>query len=561
MNKDKSIYKKTFFYFAIVIGVGTISAIISLLVPILIGSSIDNTVVNNGINFKNIIQILFFYTIIFILETLLAVLTVKLSNLFVKRIRNELFKKMQNLPMSYIDKKNHGELLSIFTVSIENILIAILQALPKIVNGIIIVIGAVFIMVNINLVMASITIIFAPIMYFITRFITKKTNSLFKSRGNIISKLNGLTQEGITEQKTIRNFNYQEKSFKKFNDINEELYKIGRKAQMYSSLINPFTRFVGNLTYVIVGATGVVLLRFGEISIGTISTFFIYANLFSKPFQEITSIITELQIAFTSYKRINQFLKEKEEKKANNKKEVVISGNIVFKDVSFSYKQGSKFIENMNLTVKQGENIAIVGKTGSGKTTIANLIMRFYHIDSGEIIIDGENIENIEAEVLRKNIGIVLQDTKLFTGTVKENISYGKEDASLEDIVNAAKLAGADEFINRLPNGYDTVIDNESKLSEGEIQLITIARVILMNPPILILDEATSNVDIITENKVQQAFMKLMKSATTFIIAHRLSTIKLADRIIVIENGNIVEEGTHEELIKKKKYYYELYET
>lgn len=337
--------------------------------------------------------------------------------------------------------------------------------------------------------------------------------------------------------------------------------KCGRKAVFYSSLTNPFTRFVGNLTYVVVGISGVILCSLGEIAIGTISTFFIYANLFAKPFQEITSIITEIQIAIASYKGIRKFLKEKEEKKLKEKAEIKINGNIELKDVNFSYKEGVKFIENMNLTIKQGEKIAIVGKTGSGKTTIANLIMRFYHINSGEIIINGENIENIPADVLRKNIGIVLQDTKLFTGTVKENISYGKEDASLEEIENAAKIAGADEFIRKLPKGYDTILNNESALSEGEIQLITIARVVLTKPPILILDEATSNVDIITENKVQKAFLELMKNATTFIIAHRLSTIKSADRIIVIEDGNIVEEGTHEELLMNKKYYYELYNT
>lgn len=285
-----------------------------------------------------------------------------------------------------------------------------------------------------------------------------------------------------------------------------------------------------------------------------------YVNIFARPFNQITGVMSELQTAFSSANKIVEFLQTEDEKTTVKDNIKNIKGNIDFINVKFSYNKDTKFIENMNLSVKQGESIAIVGKTGAGKTSIVNLIMRFYDINKGKILIDGVNINDIPKEVLRKNIGIVLQDTKLFTGTIKENIAYGKKDTTDEEILNAIKMSGSDTFIKRLPNGYDTVITEKTFLSAGEIQLITIARMFLIKPPILILDEATSNVDIVTENKIQEAFLELMKDATTFIIAHHLSTIKSADRIIVIENGNIVEEGKHEELLSKKGKYFEMYE-
>lgn len=558
---NKKIYRKFIFYLCIIIVFGIISSVISLIVPKLIGDTIDYVIKENENSYiiENVIKIFTFYALVFVLDALSSILVVKASNKFIKTIRDELFFKLQNLSINYIDKNSNGEIISYFTVDAENILIAIMQGVPKIINGACIILGSIIIMLGINFTMGIITIFSAPIMYFLSKFVTNKTNHMFKNRADIVSYLNGIVQEGVTSKKTITDFNYQSTSFNKFKNVNENLYKVGRKAQFYSSLTNPFTRFAYNITYIIVGITGVILCSLGKITVGTISSFFIYANLFARPSQEITSIITEIQIAIASAKRIREFLRKEEEKYIIKNSDIKIQGSIEFKNVSFSYEKGKKFIENMNLKVRKGEKVAIVGKTGSGKTTIANLIMRFYHINSGEILIDGENIENIPSDVLRKNIGIVLQDTRLFTGTVKDNISYGNKRASEEEIKNAAKLAGADEFIMKLPNGYDTVLNNESTLSEGELQLLTIARVILTKPPILILDEATSNVDIITENKVQKAFSSLMKDATTFIIAHRLSTTKSADRIIVIENGNIVEAGNYEELMEKRGKYFELY--
>ena len=558
---NKKIYRKFIFYLCIIIVFGIISSVISLIVPKLIGDTIDYVIKENENSYiiENVIKIFTFYALVFVLDALSSILVVKASNKFIKTIRDELFFKLQNLSINYIDKNSNGEIISYFTVDAENILIAIMQGVPKIINGACIILGSIIIMLGINFTMGIITIFSAPIMYFLSKFVTNKTNHMFKNRADIVSYLNGIVQEGVTSKKTITDFNYQSTSFNKFKNVNENLYKVGRKAHFYSSLTNPFTSFAYNITYIIVGITGVILCSLGKITVGTISSFFIYANLFARPFQEITSIITEIQIAIASAKRIRKFLRKEEEKYIIKNSDIKIQGSIEFKNVSFSYEKGKKFIENMNLKVRKGEKVAVVGKTGSGKTTIANLIMRFYHINSGEILIDGENIENIPSDVLRKNIGIVLQDTRLFTGTVKDNISYGNKRASEEEIKNAAKLAGADEFIMKLPNGYDTVLNNESTLSEGELQLLTIARVILTKPPILILDEATSNVDIITENKVQKAFSSLMKDATTFIIAHRLSTTKSADRIIVIENGNIVEAGNYEELMEKRGKYFELY--
>lgn len=415
-------------------------------------------------------------------------------------------------------------------------------------------------MIKLNYIMAIITILSAPVMYFISRFIVNRTKKMFEARNELISKINGYTGEIISNNKTVKNFNYTKVTEDKFNKINKELYEDGKKAQFYSSLTNPCTRFINNLTYIIIGIVGIVLTKNGQANLGIITSFLLYVNIFARPFNEITGVMSELETAISSSNKIKEFLEGEEE--VNNVRNEIkdIQGNIDFINVDFSYSKDTKFIENMNLSVKKGESVAIVGKTGAGKTSIVNLIMKFYDINKGKILIDGINIDDIPKDILRKNIGIVLQDTKLFTGTIKENIAYGKKDATDEEIVNVAKLSGCDTFIRRLPNGYDTFITEKTFLSAGEIQLITIARMFLIKPPILILDEATSNVDIVTENKIQGSFLELMKGATTFIIAHHLSTIKSADRIIVVENGNIVEEGKHEELLRKKGKYYEIYE-
>ncbi len=553
---------KNKFSLILIIAFSIISTVLTLIAPILVGDIIEKIVILDMQSIvKQISIIAYIYITIFVLDSFSVINVSKVSSKIGNKIREELFSMLHRIPISYIDKNSHGEIVNKFSFDVENICLAIIQVVSKIVVGLVTIIGAIIIMVKLNYIMAIITFFSAPIMYFISRFIINRTKEMFKSRGEIISKINGYTGEIISNNKTVKDFNYVKIAENKFNEMNEKLCEDGKKAQFYSSLTNPCTRFVNNLTYIIIGIVGIILTKNGEADLGIITSFLMYVNIFARPFNEITGVMSEVQTAISSSNKIKEFLESQEEVNTVKSYKKNIKGNIDFINVNFSYNKNTKFIENMNLSVKQGECIAIVGKTGAGKTSIVNLIMKFYDINKGKILIDGINIDDIPKDVLRKNIGIVLQDTKLFTGTIKENIAYGKKDATDEEIVNAAKLSGSDTFIRRLPNGYDTLITEKTFLSAGEIQLITIARMFLIKPPILILDEATSNVDIVTENKIQGAFLELMKGATTFIIAHHLSTIKSADRIIVVENGNIVEEGKHEELLRKKGKYYELYES
>lgn len=561
-NTLKEYIFKNIFSIIWIISSSIVSTILTLIAPILVGDIIKKIAILDMQSIaKQILLIACIYIAIFVLDSLSVTNVSKLSSKIGSRIREKLFSKLHRIPISYIDKNSHGEIANKFSFDVENICLAIIQVASKIVVGVVTIIGAIIIMIKLNYIMAIITIFSAPVMYFISRFIVNRTKEMFKSRGETISKINGYTGEVISNNKTVKDFNYTRITEDKFDKMNEKLYEDSKKAQFYSSLTNPCTRFVNNLTYIIIGIASIILTKNGEADLGIITSFLMYVNIFARPFNEITGVMSELQTAISSANKIKEFLESQEEEDSIKNEIKNIQGNIDFINVDFSYSRDTKFIENMNLSVKQGESIAIVGKTGAGKTSIVNLIMKFYDINKGKILIDGINIDDIPKDVLRKNIGVVLQDTKLFTGTIKENIAYGKKDATDEEIVNAAKLSGSDTFIKRLPNGYDTVITEKTFLSAGEIQLITIARMFLIKPPILILDEATSNVDIVTENKIQGAFLELMKGATTFIIAHHLSTIKSADRIIVVENGNIIEEGKHEELLRKKGKYYELYES
>ena len=541
----------------LIIFFSTLISILNVISPMLVGTIIDRIV---EIKWQEFIKYLLYLGIIYLLIYVLSYLQNKFLSKFVTdiqyKIRKELFEKITNLKIKELDKSESGDILNSFSIDIENISIGIMQGVPKIINGITTVLILGIIMLKINVYLALIVIAIAPIMYCVSRFVTKSTNKFFKERANIIGKLNNNSEEFVTYQELIKDFNYEKYRINEFDKINQELYKTGVKAQFYSSLTNPSTRIVSNLAYIIVGIVGTVLMIKNQVTIGNISSFLMYTNIFNRPFNEITSILTEIQTAKASFNRIQEFMIKDEEENIG-KEEISFNGDIEFKDVEFSYTE-NKFIEKFNLKVKNGEKIAIVGRTGAGKTTIINMILRFYDIKNGEILIDGVNIKNIDLKCLRRNIGIVLQDTKLFTGTVSENIRYGMNNISNEEIKRVARLANADSFINKLPQKYDTIINNDV-LSSGEIQLITIARAMLRNPKILILDEATSNVDLVTENKIQNSMLELMKNRTTFIIAHRLSTIKNADRIIYLENGNIMEQGTHKELMDKKGKYYQMY--
>ncbi len=560
-------YIKNCKYSIIIITIFSIlSSIMTILAPIYIGKTIDSTIPFIKENLiTEIIKLLLIYVILFISNLLLNKALIKFATKTSKTLRADLFEKTNKLTLKYLDKNPYGDTLNRFTVDVENVSNGLIQSVSKITMGIITVIISIIIMIKINKVMTVILICIAPIMYIISRFVGRNTTKLFSKRAEKISDINGYTEEALTGFKTIKNFNSEQYFENNFKNKNESLKNVGIKSQFYSSLTNPSTRFVSNLAYIVVAISGIMIIKStadAHFSIGNLTTFLVYTNVFTRPFNEITSIISEIQTAIASAKRIFDYLNEKEE--PQNSKIVQldkIEGRVEFKNVYFSYINNKKFIEKFNLIANPKQNIAIVGKTGAGKTTIVNLLMRFYEINSGEITIDGVNIQNISKEFLRKNIGIVLQDTKLFTGTIKENISYGSPNATDEEIKQAAKMAYAHEFIERLPEGYNTYIKNQNMLSPGEIQLINIARVMLTKPPIIILDEATSNIDIVTENKISNAFNKLIKNSTSFIIAHRLSTIKNADKIIFIENGNIIEEGTHEQLLAKKGKYYSMYET
>ena len=560
-------YIKNCKYSIIIITIFSIlSSIMTILAPIYIGKTIDSTIPFIKENLiTEIIKLLLIYVVLFISNLLLNKALIKLATKTSKVIRADLFEKTDRLTLKYLDKNPYGDTLNRFTVDVENVSNGLIQSVSKITMGIITVIISIIIMIKINKVMTVILICIAPIMYIISRFVGRNTTKLFSKRAEKVSDINGYTEEALTGFKTIKNFNSEQYFENNFKNKNESLKNVGIKSQFYSSLTNPSTRFVSNLAYIVVAISGIMIIKStadAHFSIGNLTTFLVYTNVFTRPFNEITSIISEIQTAIASAKRIFDYLNEKEE--PQNSKIVQldkIEGRVEFKNVYFSYINNKKFIEKFNLIANPKQNIAIVGKTGAGKTTIVNLLMKFYEINSGEITIDGVNIQNISKEFLRKNIGIVLQDTKLFTGTIKENISYGSPNATDEEIKQAAKMAYAHEFIERLPEGYNTYIKNQNMLSPGEIQLINIARVMLTKPPILILDEATSNIDIVTENKISNAFNKLIKNSTSFIIAHRLSTIKNEDKIIFIENGNIIEEGTHEQLLAKKGKYYSMYET
>lgn len=560
-------YIKNCKYSIIIITIFSIlSSIMTILAPIYIGKTIDSTIPFIKENLiTEIIKLFLIYVVLFISNLLLNKALIKFATKTSKALRADLFKKTNKLTLKYLDKNPYGDTLNRFTVDVENVSNGLIQSVSKITMGIITVIISIIIMIKINKVMTVILICIAPIMYIISRFVGRNTTKLFSKRAEKISDINGYTEEALTGFKTIKNFNSEQYFENNFKNKNESLKNVGIKSQFYSSLTNPSTRFVSNLAYIVVAISGIMIIKStadAHFSIGNLTTFLVYTNVFTRPFNEITSIISEIQTAIASAKRIFDYLNEKEE--PQNSKIVQldkIEGRVEFKNVYFSYINNKKFIEKFNLIANPKQNIAIVGKTGAGKTTIVNLLMRFYEINSGEITIDGVNIQNISKEFLRKNIGIVLQDTKLFTGTIKENISYGSPNATDEEIKQAAKMAYAHEFIERLPEGYNTYIKNQNMLSPGEIQLINIARVMLTKPPIIILDEATSNIDIVTENKISNAFNKLIKNSTSFIIAHRLSTIKNADKIIFIENGNIIEEGTHEQLLAKKGKYYSMYET
>ena len=436
-----------------------------------------------------------------------------------------------------------------------------MQGITQLFSGIVTVVGSLVLMFLLDWRITLCVIVITIICIFVSKAIATNSGKMFRLQAQTIGELNGYVSETVGNLKVVKAFGYEDKSSEVFGEINARLYDCGQKAQFYSSLVNPTTRYINNLAYISVGVLGGLAALAGHLSVGIISSFLIYATQFARPINDMTSILTQLQSAQAAAARIFALGEIEPETPDEDRPELEVkNGEVMFKDVDFSYNKDKELIKDLNIAAKPGQRVAIVGPTGAGKTTIVNLLMNFYGVDKGTIFVDGQAIDSVQRDSLRKNFGMVLQDTWLFAGTVKENIAYGQEGATEEEIINAAKAASAHGFIKRLPNGYDTMITEDGgNLSSGQKQLLTIARAMLSDPKILILDEATSNVDTMTEQRIQKAFLKMMEGRTSFIIAHRLSTIREADLILVMDKGRIIEQGTHNELIAKNGFYTKLY--
>ncbi|GKU25541.1 ABC transporter ATP-binding protein [Clostridium folliculivorans] len=550
----------------LVIAFALASNILSIVAPFFTGKAIDYMVDKGQVNFSAILKIVVLLSIIYglsaVLQWFLSIFTNVISNRTVKDIRDELFEKLNTMPLKYYDSKAHGDIISRFTNDIDAISEGLLQGITQLFSGIITFVGSLIFMIDLSPVITLVVVVMTPLCFLLSSFIAKNSKKMFREQSKTLGELNGYIEEVIGNQKIVKAFNYEERSEKAFKEINGRLYECGRRAQFFSSLTNPGTRYINNITYILSGIIGAIVSVAGGFSIGKISSFLIYSNQFAKPINDITSITTQLQSAMASAERVFAILDEQGESLEQNNQSInkSVEGKVEFENVSFAYKKDRPLIEGLSMNIKPGSTVAIVGPTGAGKTTLVNLLMRFYEIDKGKISIDGKDIKEVSKESLRSSFGMVLQESWLFAGTIRENIAYGKPDATDEAIINASKAAYAHSFIKRLPKGYDTLITEDgANLSQGQRQLLTIARVMLMNPSMLILDEATSSIDTLTEARIQKAFLSLMKGRTSFVIAHRLSTIREADLILVMKDGKIIEQGSHGELLIKNGFYAKLY--
>lgn len=540
------------------------SVLLSLYTTVLIGEAVD-CITDLGADFSAmspiLIKIAVIIPLVAVLQWLMYFCTNAITHRTVKALRTDAFRQIQKIPLSYIDVNAHGDIISRVVNDVDAVSDGLLQGFQQFFTGIVTIIGTLGFMLSLNLEITLVVVMITPVSFIVAAVISKLCFNKFREQSALKGELTGFIDEHIGGQKLVKAFGYEQTSQQGFDDINERLNVCGRRAQFYSALTNPCTRFVNSLVYAGVGVFGAlkVITSGGAFSVGALSCFLSYANQYTKPFNEISGVITELQNAIASAGRIFELIDEPEEPSDLDCKQLTdCDGSVVLDDVSFSYVPEKPLIENLNLSVKSGQHIAIVGPTGCGKTTLINLLMRFYDVVSGEIRVSGTPIKQLTRNSLRGSFGIVLQETWLFKGTVRDNIAYGRPDAPLEDIIEAAKAAHAHSFIRRLPNGYDTVISDSGDLSQGQRQLLSIARVMLALPPMLILDEATSSIDTRTEMRIQSAFDRMMKGRTSFVVAHRLSTIREADCILVMKSGHIVEQGTHAELLAKGGFYAEL---
>jgi len=480
----------------------------------------------------------------------------------IRDIRNEAFKKIEILPLKYIDSHAYGEVVSKVISDVDQFADGLLMGFTQFFTGVITIFGTLYFMLTVDVSITVVVVVITPISLFVARFIAKKTYTMFKQQSETRGEQTALIDEMIGNQKVVQAFSYEEKVMKRFDEINARLEKCSLQATFFSSITNPATRFINSLVYTSVGITGALAVISGNISVGQLSSILTYANQYTKPFNEISGVVTELQNAIACARRIFDLIEEEPQIREMENAVVLkdIKGNVDLKNVDFSYTKEQKLIEDFNLSVKPGQRIALVGPTGCGKTTIINLLMRFYDVDSGSIKVEDTDIKNMTRKSLRSGYGMVLQETWLKRGTIRENIIMGKPDATDEEVIEAAKASYAHSFIKRLPNGYDTVISEDGgNLSQGQKQLLCIARIMLCLPPMLILDEATSSIDTRTEIRIQKAFARLMEGRTSFIVAHRLSTIMEADVILVMKDGKIIEQGNHESLLAQNGFYAKLY--
>ena len=556
-----------FFVLTVIFAAAGIS--LSLAVPVFIGEAVDCCVGAGKVDFDKLLFIVVKLGISVIasglFQWLMSLCTNRLAFLTVRDIRSDTFAKLQRVPLRYIDRRTKGELTSRVINDIEIVSDGLLQGFTQFFSGVITIVGTLIFMMTINYKIAVVVVILTPLSFIAASRITKASHDSYVQQSKLRGEMVGLAEEMAGNQKLVKAFLYSPCAEERFADINDRYGKIGAKATFFSSMTNPTTRFVNGVIYAAVGLLGALGAMgssafIGAMSVGRLSSFLAYSNQYTKPFNEISGVFAELQNAVASAKRVFDLLDEEEVSDDSALDELsATTGELSFNHVYFSYSAKFKLIQDFNLDVERGQRIAIVGPTGCGKSTMINLLLRFYDIESGSITVSGRDISTVTRDSLRSSFGMVLQETWVFTGTVAENIAYGLPDASREQIIAAAKAVHAHGFIKRLPNGYDTVISEDSGLSQGQKQLICIARVMLMDPPMLILDEATSSIDLRTEHRIQRAFVKLMEGKTSFIIAHRLSTIKNSDIILVMDHGNIVEQGSHSELIAKGGFYSELY--
>lgn len=571
INTIKKIFKYAKRYtplFILSVIFATVTVVTTLYLPILTGEAIDYILEPGKVDFVTIAGIIkkgiVVMAVTAICQWLMNTCNNKMTYGIVRDIRKDAFDKIEILPLGYVDTHSHGEIVSKVIADVDQFAEGLLLGFTQLFSGIVTILCTLFFMVKLNFIIAVVVVVITPLSLFMASFIAKKTFHMFKDQSVARGEQTAFVNEMIENQKVVKAFGYEKRADERFDAINSKLEKASMQATFFSSLTNPCTRFVNSLVYAAVGIVGAFFAISGKISIGQLSCFLTYANQYTKPFNEISGVVTELQNALACASRIFQLIEEPAEiPDAEPAVEIENqAGMVELENVSFSYVKEKKLIQNFNLKVKPGQRIAIVGPTGCGKTTLINLLMRFYDVNEGTISVDGTDIRAVKRRDLRSGYGMVLQETWLKSGTIFENIAMGKPDATMEEVIEAAKASHAHGFIMRMANGYDTVIGEDGgSMSQGQKQLLCIARVMLSLPPKLILDEATSSIDTRTELKIQEAFATMMKGRTSFIVAHRLSTIQSADVILVMKDGNIIEQGNHEELLKQKGFYANLYES